>query len=291
VTEQRKRDGVESGLLVPGKERVQQSRVRIARDRGARPASRLALVAILLLLGLASLHCGQPRRIAASQEAGSSVSARSLEDLRREAALQVPPHEEGGFRKPDLVDLSTLDSNFKFDIRYATTNNFMGAEMYTRPAAYLQRPAADALAAAGRELAEQGLGLLIFDAYRPWSVTWMFWEATPVAKRDYVADPSRGSRHNRGCAVDLTLYDLESGKALPMPSGYDDFTERAHQDFTGGTEEERRNRGILRDAMEKQDFLPYSYEWWHFDYAEWREYPILNRSFQELAGESSDQSD
>jgi D-alanyl-D-alanine dipeptidase len=248
----------------------------------------LFLVVTLFLLGLASLHCGQPRRIASSEGTGSSASARSLELLRREAALQVPPHEEGDFRKPDLVDLSTLGTNFKFDIRYATTDNFMGAVMYTRPAAYLQRPAAEALVAAGRELAEQGLGLLIFDAYRPWSVTWMFWEATPAAKRNYVADPSKGSRHNRGCAVDLTLYDLETGCALQMPSGYDDFTERAHQDFAGGTEEERRNRGILRDAMEKQDFLPYPYEWWHFDYSEWNEYPILNQSFQELARESPD---
>ncbi len=281
MVERRKREGMVAGLPLRGNERGPLGNLK---------GPKRTLVVTLFLLGLLGLHCGQPRKIASSAEAVPSTSARSLEALRREAALQVPPREKGAVREPDLVDLSRLGTNFRFDIRYATASNFMGAVMYTRPVAYLQRPAAEALVAAGRELGEQGLGLLIFDGYRPWSVTWLFWEATPVAKRNYVADPARGSRHNRGCAVDLTLYDLKTGRALPMPSGYDDFTERAHLDFAGGTEEERHNRGILRDAMEKQDFLPYPYEWWHYDYAEWQAYPILNLSFEELAGEVSGRS-
>jgi D-alanyl-D-alanine dipeptidase len=242
---------------------------------------------LLLAVCAVALQCGQPRKVATSEARGSSSEIRTdhLDALRRQAADQVPPSEEGTFLEPDLVDLSAMGANFKFDIRYAGRNNFMGEVMYTRPAAYLQRPAALALAAASQELSERGLGLLIFDAYRPWAVTWLFWEATPVEKRNYVADPSKGSRHNRGCAVDLTLYDLRTGAALPMPSGYDDFSERAHQDFSGGSDEERQNRLILREAMEKQGFLPYRYEWWHFDYAEWRQYPVLNRSFEELAGD------
>ena len=253
------------------------------------PASRPSAASFLLLLTICvvALQCSQPRRVAHSEGRGSSPEIRTdhLEALRQEAAERVPPAEEGTFLTPDLVDLSAVGANFKFDIRYATRNNFMGEVMYTRPAAYLQRPAALALAAASHELSSRGLGLLVFDAYRPWAVTWLFWEATPVEKRSYVANPSRGSRHNRGCAVDLTLYDLKTGKMLPMPSGYDDFSERAHQDFSGGSDEERKNRLILREAMEKEDFLPYRYEWWHFDYAEWQQYPILNLPFEQLAGD------
>ena len=207
---------------------------------------------------------------------------RPVEELEAEALAATPPVEEGEKLAPDLVDLAFLDPDLRFDVRYAGTNNFMGAALYRQAKAYLQRPAAEALLAAHRELMEQGFGLLIFDAYRPWYVTWMFWEGTPEPLRDFVADPASGSRHNRGAAVDLTLYDLESGEPADMGSGYDEFTERSHPDYPDLSVRARENRNLLRSAMEKQGFAIYPNEWWHFDYGAWSDYPILNLTFEEL---------
>ncbi len=205
-----------------------------------------------------------------------------LAELRREALAAKPPVEHGEFRQPDLVELVTLDPTIKLDIRYATTDNFLSTPMYSQARAFLQRPAAEALVRANKELEKQGLGLLIHDAYRPWYVTKMFWDATPPDKHAFVADPAQGSHHNRGCAVDVTLYDRRTGKPLPMPSLYDEMSERAYPNYAGGTAEERKNRDTLRAAIEKQGFTVYEYEWWHFDYNEWKKYPILNIPFEDL---------
>lgn len=207
---------------------------------------------------------------------------RPVEELRKAFRLAEPPAEDGDFLSPDLIEISSLDPSIQLDIRYATRNNFMGSAFYSLPRAYLQRPAAEALLAAHRELRSKGFGILIFDAYRPWYVTKMFWDATPKEYKEFVADPEKGSRHNRGCAVDLTLYDLKTGRPLPMPSGYDEFSERAHVDYTGGTQAARENRRLLRETMEAHGFKVYDPEWWHYDYNAWAEYPILNKSFEEL---------
>jgi D-alanyl-D-alanine dipeptidase len=207
---------------------------------------------------------------------------RPVEVLRREAMAATPPLEENHLRRPDLVDLATLDVDLRFDIRYATTENFMGAAFYDQPRAFLQRPAAEALARAARRVAEDGFGLLIHDAYRPWFVTWMFWHATPPAQRMFVANPASGSRHNRGAAVDLTLYDLATGQPVTMPSGYDEFSPRASPDYPGGTTAQRHHRDLLRRAMEAEGFRVYHSEWWHFDHRDWRMYPILNLPFEAL---------
>jgi D-alanyl-D-alanine dipeptidase len=201
-----------------------------------------------------------------------------VETLRRRALAASPP-EEGHLRTPDLVDLETLDPTLRFDIRYATTNNFMGAVFYPEPRALLQRPAAEAMLRAHHRLRDHGLGLLVYDAYRPWFVTWMFWHATPPELRMFVANPAAGSRHNRGAAVDVTLYDLATGEIVPMPSGYDEFSPRAFPDYPGGTTEERANRDALRQAMEAEGFRVYYAEWWHFDHRDWRRYPIMNLPF------------
>jgi serine beta-lactamase-like protein LACTB len=203
----------------------------------------------------------------------------------RKVALEAKPTEEKNafFRKPDLVDLTALDKTIKLDIRYATTNNFLGTPFYTSAKAFMQRPAAEALLKAHRDLVEQGYGLLIHDAYRPWHVTKMFWDATPDKLRHFVADPQQGSRHNRGCAVDLTLYDLKTDKAIDMTGGYDEMTDRSYADYLGGTSLQRWHRDLLRRAMEKQGFKVYDAEWWHFDFHEWRLYPILNARFEDLA--------
>jgi CubicO group peptidase (beta-lactamase class C family)/D-alanyl-D-alanine dipeptidase len=208
---------------------------------------------------------------------------RSIDAIRKEALAARPPVENGFFEKSDLVELTKLDPTILLDIRYASTNNFMSVPLYTSARAFMQRPAAEAVVRAHRELAKQGFGLLIHDAYRPWYVTKMFWEATPDAQRIFVADPSKGSRHNRGCAVDLTLYDLKTKKPIVMVGGYDEFSDRSFPHYLGGTSLQRWHREVLRKAMEAQGFQVYEFEWWHFDYRDWKKYPIQNVTFEKLA--------
>jgi D-alanyl-D-alanine dipeptidase len=207
---------------------------------------------------------------------------RPTSELRREALAASPPAESRAMRRSDLVELRSLDSSIKYDIRYATSNNFMGVPFYTSAHAFLQRPAAEALVRAGAELRKLGFGFLIHDAYRPWYVTKMFWDGTPPDKHIFVADPSQGSRHNRGCAVDLTLYDLKTGAPIRMTGGYDEMSDRSFPQYPGGTSSQRWHRDLLRHAMEAQGFRVYDAEWWHFDYQDWRAYPIGNETFEQL---------
>jgi CubicO group peptidase (beta-lactamase class C family)/D-alanyl-D-alanine dipeptidase len=223
-----------------------------------------------------------PRRPVGVKETTFKITPRKpVATLRKIAASAKPPVEEGK-RAPDLVELSSLDPAIKYDIRYATTNNFMSTAFYRQPRALMQRPAAEAVARANRALREKGYGLLIHDAYRPWTVTKMFWEATPDAQRMFVADPAQGSRHNRGCAVDLTLYDLATGRPVQMTGGYDEFSDRSYPDYPGGTSLQRWHRELLRRTMEAEGFTVFETEWWHFDFKSWREYPILNVPFEQL---------
>jgi CubicO group peptidase (beta-lactamase class C family)/D-alanyl-D-alanine dipeptidase len=208
-----------------------------------------------------------------------------VEQLREVALAAQPPVERGEFRESDLVELVRLDPYFELDIRYATTNNFMSAVFYREPRAFLQRPAAVALARAHSKLRSLGYGLLIHDAYRPWYVTKMFWDATPAEQRIFVANPASGSRHNRGCAVDLTLFDLTSGSPVQMVGGYDEFSDRSFAQYPGGTALQRWHRELLRRVMEEEGFRVYPYEWWHFDYRDWSQYAIQNETFEELGTE------
>jgi D-alanyl-D-alanine dipeptidase len=197
-------------------------------------------------------------------------------------AASQPREDPVDFRPDDLVELVDLDSTLGLDIRYATTDNFMGRPMYTQGRAFLQRPAAEALIRVHRGLAPQGLGLLVLDGYRPWSVTKKFWDETPPGRRAYVANPEKGSRHNRGCAVDVTLFELATGKEIEMPSGYDDFSRRASIYYQGGTATQRRMRDLLIAAMESEGFHVLSGEWWHFDYGDWRQYRVVDIPFEDL---------
>ena len=158
----------------------------------------------------------------------------------------------------------------------------MGMKFYTTERAFLQRPAANALKNVVKSLKKQGYGLIIYDAYRPWYVTKMFWDATPDSLRHFVANPENGSKHNRGCAVDLGLYFLESNELVPMPSGYDEFTSKAASDFMDLPDSLIRNREILKSAMEEAGFEVYQYEWWHYDYKDWEKYPVLNLRFEDI---------
>jgi len=208
--------------------------------------------------------------------------AHPILEHRNEALTASPPAENRTFRKPDLVELAPLDSGIHLDIRYATSNDFLGAPVYTEARAFLQSPAAEALLRVLHKLRPLGYGLLIYDGYRPWYVTKIFWDATPQEGKIFVADPSQGSRHNRGCAVDLTLYDLKTGEPVEMTGGYDEMSPRSFPNYPGGTSLQRWNRDLLRRAMESEGFTVYESEWWHFDYKDWHEYGILNIPFEKL---------
>lgn len=202
--------------------------------------------------------------------------------LRRAALAAEPPVEPAPKREFDLVNLAAVDPTIKFDIRYASSNNFIGFPLYEWPAAYLQRPAAEALGRVQRALAPRGYGLLVYDGYRPWFVTKMFWDATPQMAHVFVADPSKGSRHNRGCAVDLTLYELKSGRAVEMTGRFDEMSRRSYADYVGGTSRQRWLRDLLRGEMDAQGFAVYPEEWWHFDYKDWGDYGIGKATFSQL---------
>ena len=207
---------------------------------------------------------------------------RSVARLLRADRRLRPPAESGAFLAPDLVQPARLDSTIRLDIRYASTNNFLGSVFYSSARAFLQRPAARALVRASQALRPLGYGILIHDAYRPWYVTKVFWDATPPASRWLVANPTRGSKHNRGAAVDLTLYDLATGAPVEMPSTYDEATVRAESGYPGGTSRQRWHRALLRRVLEAEGFTVNPSEWWHFDFRDWQRYQILNIPFEEI---------
>lgn len=202
------------------------------------------------------------------------------------AAAQSAPPTETNKPEADLVELNILDDTLKLDIRYARADNFVGKAVYAEARAFMQRPAAEAILRVHRKLKKQTLGLVIFDGYRPWSVTKFFWEVTPEDKRKFVANPNTGSRHNRGCAVDLSLFDLKTGKLIEMPSDFDDFTDKASPKYAGGTKAQRKNRDLLRKAMEAEGFTVNDNEWWHFDYKDWKDYAIYDIAFSEIKTEN-----
>ena len=224
------------------------------------------------------------------REAGTEAGAtfridpvRPVGELLREALDAAPPAESGAFRDSDLVDVTSLEPGIQLDVRYATTNNFMSSVFYDEPRVFLQRPAAEAVARAHRALAEHGYGLLLHDGYRPWYVTKVFWDATPESQKLFVADPASGSRHNRGAAIDLNLFDLETGEPAGMVGTYDEFSPRSFPAYPGGSSRQRWLRDLLRRTMEAGGFTVYEAEWWHFDYEDWRSYAIQNATFSELS--------
>jgi len=179
-----------------------------------------------------------------------------------------------------LVDLRARLAVAHFDIRYATADNFMHRVLYSGAEAFLRQPAAEALARVEANLRPQGMGLIVFDGYRPYQITREMWDA--IHDDRFVADPAKGSRHNRGCAVDVSLYDLASGKAVEMPTAYDDFTARASLTASDVTATAASNRALLRTAMERQGFQPLPSEWWHYDFGEWRRFALLDVPFSIL---------
>jgi zinc D-Ala-D-Ala dipeptidase len=238
----------------------------------------------VLVLFLATCASASPPPARAPDSSGvfRVTPVRPIAELLPIALAAMPPAEKGDFRPADLVELTALAPTIRLDIRYATTRNFLGTPLYSQPRAFMQRPAAEALVRVQRSLAAEGYGLLVYDAYRPWYVTKIFWDAMPPELHKFVADPAEGSRHNRGCAVDLTLYDLKARRAVSMSSLYDEATERAYANYTGGTAEQRRLRDLLRRHMEAEGFSVYEFEWWHFDYRDWKAYAIQNVRFEDI---------
>ena len=184
-----------------------------------------------------------------------------------------------------LVDVQAVEPSIGVDVRYATPNNFLHQTLYPVAKVFVRKPVAAALAAVQRELAPQHLALKLFDGYRPYRVTERMWE--PIRNPDFVADPSKGSRHNRGAAVDLTLIDLTTGNELAMPTPYDDFTPRARQDFNELPAEVLANRAKLRDVMTRHGFEPLPSEWWHFDFAGWKRYELMDLDLGELTSRAT----
>jgi D-alanyl-D-alanine dipeptidase len=194
-----------------------------------------------------------------------------------------PPKGCEPCKATDLVELTTVDPTIRIDVRYATVHNFAGRAFYSEARVFLQLAAADALVSVHRRLAQHGYGLIVYDGYRPWSVTKLFWDITPLAERKFVADPSKGSVHNRGCAVDLGLFDLRTGSILEMPSAWDEATERSFVTYTGGTVDQRSRRDVLRKAMEEDGyFFVYPEEWWHYTFKDFRDYPIQDIPFSAI---------
>jgi len=181
-----------------------------------------------------------------------------------------------------LVDLLSLDPTLRLDIRYATAHNFLGRAVYPEARAFLRPRVAGDLVRAHVGLRPRGFGLLVFDAYRPLSVTRTFWEELPPEKRRFVANPAKGSQHNRGCAVDVSLYELASGREVEMPSAYDEMTPRASPRYTGGAPEARAHRDLLRAALESAGFRVNRGEWWHFDHETCPQYELLDLPFEAL---------
>ena len=230
-----------------------------------------ALLALVLSVACTTTRSGSPNRYGLMVV---SDPASYREEIRRD-----PDHE--------LIDVARAVPGLALDVRYATTNNFMHRVLYPVARVFLRAPAARALADVQRELAPQGLGLKVFDGYRPYRVTETMWEA--IRNPDFVADPAKGSRHNRGAAVDLTLIDLATGAELPMPTPYDDFTTRARQDFSDLPAEVLTNRARLRELMVRHGFAPLPSEWWHFDFDGYDRFPLLDLDLRTLAAGSGEE--
>ncbi|SEO15765.1 M15 family metallopeptidase [Mucilaginibacter sp. OK283] len=179
-----------------------------------------------------------------------------------------------------LVEITKYVPAIKLDIRYATTNNFMHRVMYRQAKAYARLPVVKALKDIQADLKTRGLGLKIFDAYRPYSVTVAFYETTPDT--NFVANPKFGSKHNRGCAIDLTLIDLKTGKELDMPTGFDSFSKKASANYAGSTPQQMANRELLKTIMHAHGFTILPTEWWHYDFDGWRNYQLADIPFRAL---------
>ena len=181
-----------------------------------------------------------------------------------------------------MVELKSLITDLQYDIRYATTQNFTGRQLYQKGnKTFLRRPAALALQSVQTTLASRGLALKVWDAYRPYAATQLMWNL--IGDERYVANPAKGSGHNRGLAVDVTLIDLQTGNELEMGTAYDHFSDTAHHTFTALPQQVLQNRRLLKEVMESAGFKALSTEWWHYAWPNDRGYDVMDFSFDQLA--------
>jgi D-alanyl-D-alanine dipeptidase len=183
-------------------------------------------------------------------------------------------------KNKQLIEIKKRIPTIKLDIRYAGKNNFAKQAVYKQARAFARLPVVDALENVQDELKKSGYGLKIFDGYRPYSVTVKFFAI--ASDKSFVANPKDGSRHNRGCAIDLTLIDLRTGRDLEMPTSYDSFAVEAASDFNNLPAKIIQNRKLLRDTMEKHGFRVLNNEWWHFDFIGWQNYDLIDIAFEDL---------
>ncbi|MFZ5989812.1 MAG: D-alanyl-D-alanine dipeptidase [Bacillota bacterium] len=202
------------------------------------------------------------------QATASPASSPQIDDDKED-----PPEIEG------LIELVRIDDSFVLDIKYATEDNFTGKKIYTKSMCLIHKSTAKKLIAANNEFKKLGYRIKIFDAYRPFSAQQVLWDA--AEDKSFVANPKKGSIHNRGAAVDVTLVDGE-GNELEMPSGYDEFTKRARLDYKDCPKHQIENRELLGRIMVKHGFKRISNEWWHFEDTDAKNYPILDIAFEEF---------
>ena len=239
-----------------------------------RPARLVLLLLSILLVGLFLAGCSLLDAPPNPPPAAADPPATPADPPPADPPPADPPKEIGG-----LVDVTALDPTLVVDLRYATADNFTGKKIYSEAKCLLLRPTAERLAEANKEFATLGYRIKVWDAYRPLSAQQTLWDV--VSDRTFVADPKKGSIHNRGAAVDVTLVDKD-GKELPMPTGFDDFSEKAGIKYAGCTEEQAANRELLATIMVKHGFSRYEAEWWHFADTESSSFPLLDVQFDEF---------
>jgi D-alanyl-D-alanine dipeptidase len=210
--------------------------------------------------------------------------SRPIDELVREAKAASPPRDPAATLRSDLVDVGGLDPSIRVDLRYAGDQNAVGGRVLGASRAFLQRPAAEALVRIHRGLKPKGFGLVVHDAFHPWWITRLVWDAAPPELRRFLDDPARGSGYNRGTTVDVGLYRLADGRAVEMPSLYAEVSLRAYKDFPGGTSEERWHRDLLVEAIEAEDFTVAATQWWRCEFADGDRFPVLD----ELPGEATE---
>jgi len=192
--------------------------------------------------------------------------------------------------KLELIELKTIVPHIRYDLKYATSDNFTSVRLYpsNTQSTFLRKEPAEALAQIAKILEAKGLGILVWDAYRPYHVTVKFWEL--IKDERYVANPSKGSGHNRGIAIDMTLYDLKTGALLDMPTSFDDFSEKAHHGADNVTSRQKDNREMIRNLMEKHGFIKFQTEWWHYYWPNGEQYDVLDFDFKQIKNIKSDSS-
>jgi D-alanyl-D-alanine dipeptidase len=222
------------------------------------------ILALMLLFTFISTNAQQYKYIDSSKVMGV-----------KKYTQQIKAHPE-----TRLVEIKKYIPGIVLDIRYATTNNFTHKQMYKEAKAFARLPVVLALKDVEADLKTKGLGIKIFDAYRPYAITVKFYET--ALDTNFVADPRKGSKHNRGCAIDMTLIDLKTGKELDMPTGFDSFSKKASANYPNLPKQELDNRELLKSVMSAHGFTVVQTEWWHYDFNGWSRFPLLDIPFSEI---------